>query len=227
MNFELTDDQTLIRNSLSRYLREQHGFEARSKLLAVNGHEALWQAFAQELGILGAPFPVETGGFGGGAVEVMVVMEALGEALVVSPYLETVVLAGSLLRQAGGAKALQLMGEIAAGDQFHPVCGEAANAKLWPLQVGQDRHRPAQRRFKAAHRRDQILLRSIVAVAHVHPKGIGAGFIQGADLFGRAGSWPQRCQNTNMAGAGWAMAGHDIFSLSVLACWHWLGTPPI
>lgn len=116
MNFELNDDQTQIRNSLSRYLRAQHDFEARGKLLAGNGGQALWQAFAQELGILGAPFPEDVGGFGGGPVEVMVVMEALGEALVVSPYLETVVLAGSVLRQAGGALANGVMRAIAAGE---------------------------------------------------------------------------------------------------------------
>lgn len=126
MNFELNDDQTLIRNSLTRYLREQHDFAARTRLLAGNGSQALWQAFASELGILGAPFPESAGGFGGGPVEVMVVMEALGEALVVSPYLETVVLAGSVLRQARGERAGDLMQAIAAGEaQVAVAFGEA------------------------------------------------------------------------------------------------------
>jgi alkylation response protein AidB-like acyl-CoA dehydrogenase len=126
MNFELTDEQAMIRDSLTRYLRERHDFETRGKLLAADGGRALWQALAGELGLLGATFPQAVGGFGGGAVEAMVVMEALGGALVVSPYLETVVLAGSLLRHAGGDKASALMAGIVGGNTLVAVgVGEA------------------------------------------------------------------------------------------------------
>src|SRR3546814_111739 len=61
----------------------------------------MWKAFAQELGILGAPFGEEHGGLGGGAVENMIVMEALGTALVVEPYLSTVVIGGGFARELG------------------------------------------------------------------------------------------------------------------------------
>lgn len=125
MNFELTDEQALIRDSLTRYLREHHDFDARRAGLAGNG-ATLWRTLADDLGVLGASFPAEAGGFGGGAVETMIIMEALGEALAVTPYLETVVLAGSLLRQAGGDRAIELMGMIATGEARVAVAlGEA------------------------------------------------------------------------------------------------------
>ena len=63
----------------------------------------MWAAFA-EMGLLGVPFPEEHGGFGGTAVDVMLVMEAMGEALVVEPYWVNVGLAGRLLARAGSAE---------------------------------------------------------------------------------------------------------------------------
>ena len=78
--------------------------------------EDLWRQYA-ELGLLGVPFAEEDGGFGGGAVETMLIMEAFGRALALEPYLATVVLAGGLLRR--GASAEQraaLVPPIASGD---------------------------------------------------------------------------------------------------------------
>jgi alkylation response protein AidB-like acyl-CoA dehydrogenase len=116
MDFEPTEEQSLLRDTLTRYLRERYDFDARRAVLAAGDDDGLWRALADDLGVLGAPFPVETGGLGGGAVETMLVMEALGEALAVTPYLETVVLAGSLLRQAGNDRARELLAAIAAGE---------------------------------------------------------------------------------------------------------------
>jgi len=65
--------------------------------------EELWRQYA-ELGLLGVPFAEEDGGFGGGAVETMLIMEAFGRALAVEPYLATVVLAGGLVRRAASAE---------------------------------------------------------------------------------------------------------------------------
>ena len=71
----------------------------------------IWRAFADELGILGAALPEDVGGIGGGPVELMVITEALGHALVVEPYVDTVVVAGGLLRRAGGEQAACAAGE--------------------------------------------------------------------------------------------------------------------
>lgn len=75
----------------------------------------IWRTFGDELGILGATLPEAVGGLGGGSVEVMVIAEALGYALVVEPYVDTVVVAGGLLRRAGTARA-----DAARGDRRRP-----------------------------------------------------------------------------------------------------------
>src|SRR2546422_463976 len=74
-----------------------------------------WREFA-ELGLLRVPFSEAEGGFGGGGVEMMTVMEALGRGLLVEPYLATVVLAGGVLRRAGTPpQTAQRIGEIISG----------------------------------------------------------------------------------------------------------------
>ena len=76
----------------------------------------LWGQYA-ELGLLGLPFAEEHGGFGGGAVETMIVMEAFGRALALEPYLATVILGGGFLRHgASEAQRAELIPRIAAGE---------------------------------------------------------------------------------------------------------------
>ena len=99
MDFDFTEEQTLLRDSLQSFLRDRYDFDTRQKAMNAAGgwRPETWSAFANELGILGAPLPEDAGGLGGGPVETMVVMEELGQALVIEPYLETVVIAGGLL----------------------------------------------------------------------------------------------------------------------------------
>jgi alkylation response protein AidB-like acyl-CoA dehydrogenase len=117
MDFNLTDEQTMLRDTVQRYLADTYDFDTRMK--AVNGgagwNPAVWTAFAEELGILGAPFSEAHGGLGGGAVENMLVMEEVGRALVLEPYLSTVVAAGGALKATGGALADAVIPEIIAG----------------------------------------------------------------------------------------------------------------
>lgn len=104
MDFDLTDEQRLLKDSIERVLAERYDFEARKRYAAgpTGWSPELWAQYA-ELGILGMPFAEEHGGSGGGAVETMIVMEAFGRALVLEPYLATVVLAGGLLQHGGSA----------------------------------------------------------------------------------------------------------------------------
>ncbi|WP_188054208.1 acyl-CoA dehydrogenase family protein [Sphingosinithalassobacter sp. CS137] len=116
MDFGLSDEQAILKEMLERYLRDSYSFETRGKRLRAGGADAaLWRDFAETLGILAAPLPERVGGMGGGPVEAMVVMEALGEALVFAPYLETVVISGGLLSGVGGETADALLARIAAG----------------------------------------------------------------------------------------------------------------
>src|SRR5580704_8502086 len=118
MNFSFTEEQTLLRDSLASYLADHYAFEQRRAAIrsAAGWRPEVWKAFAEELGILGASFPEEAGGLGGGATETMVIMEELGKALVVEPYLATVVIAGGFLNRSGHPGAAELIGRIVAGE---------------------------------------------------------------------------------------------------------------
>lgn len=101
MDFDLSDEQRLLKDSITAMLTDRYTFEARkSAVAAPNGFSAeTWQQFA-DLGLLGVPFEEDHGGVGGGAVETMIVMDAFGHALVVEPYVASVVLAGGAIRHA-------------------------------------------------------------------------------------------------------------------------------
>ncbi len=118
MDFALTEEQELLRHSVQRLFVDHYAFEARKRYGQEPGGygRAQWARYA-ELGLLGLPFAEEYGGSAGGPVETMIVMEEIGRALALEPYLATVVLAGGLLRL-GGSKALcaDLVPKIAAGD---------------------------------------------------------------------------------------------------------------
>ena len=116
MDFEYTEEQRLLRESLDRLMGDSYGFDKRRGYLAEpDGFStAMWGQYA-ELGLLGLPFAEEQGGFGGGGVETMVVMEALGRVIALEPYLATVVLAGTALRLAGGAAQQEAIAPQIAG----------------------------------------------------------------------------------------------------------------
>jgi alkylation response protein AidB-like acyl-CoA dehydrogenase len=94
MNFDYNEEQQLLADSVRRFLQKDYDFEARRKILATKEgwSEDVWSTFA-EMGLTGLPLSTDYGGFGGGAVDLMSVMEAFGEALVVEPYLPTILAA--------------------------------------------------------------------------------------------------------------------------------------
>ena len=102
MNFEYSDEQQQLADSLRKYLAQAYGFEQRKAILqsAAGSSAQAWATFA-EMGLTAIALPEADGGFGGGAVELMPVMEACGEALVVEPLLDHVGLAARLLARAG------------------------------------------------------------------------------------------------------------------------------
>src|SRR4051794_37173298 len=118
MDFDLSGEQRMLQDSVARLLAEQCGFVQRGAMLdgSREATAALWRQFA-ELGLLGLPFAEGDGGFGGGAVDTALVMEALGRALAPIPYFSTVVLCGGLLRAAASpAQRAALVPAIAAGE---------------------------------------------------------------------------------------------------------------
>ena len=114
MNFDLSDEQVLLRESVAGYLARNYSFDARRAAARDAGWRPdIWQSFAQELGLFGAALPEDVGGFGGGPVETMVISEEFGRALVLEPYLESVVMGAALLRAC--PDAADLLGSIIDG----------------------------------------------------------------------------------------------------------------
>ncbi|HYY60766.1 MAG TPA: acyl-CoA dehydrogenase family protein, partial [Burkholderiales bacterium] len=102
MNFDYNEEQQLLADSVRRYLAKSYDFEARKKIVAGEGWSTdAWSQFAQ-MGLMGLPVGADHGGFGGGAVDLLGVMEAFGDALVVEPYVP-LVLAARLVERSGSA----------------------------------------------------------------------------------------------------------------------------
>ena len=120
MDFDFSDDQRLLRDSVERLIAERYSFEQRKQIAAEpdGWSRAVWAQFA-ELGLLGLPFEELHGGFAGGPVETMIVMEAFGRGLVLEPYFATVLLGGGLVRHGGDAtQRAEVLAAIAAGKRL-------------------------------------------------------------------------------------------------------------
>lgn len=119
MNFDYSEEQTLLKDSVSKFIQNDYSYETRKKHSAMDGgfDAATWQTFA-ELGWLCVPFSEEDGGIGGGAVETMIMMEEFGKGLVVEPYVSTVLVAGAAVAKAGSAEQkAEILGGIIEGSR--------------------------------------------------------------------------------------------------------------
>lgn len=118
MDFKLNDDRRMLAETLDRFLRDNYPIDKRHEFAASEAgwSREMWQQFA-DLGVIGALFTEDAGGFGGEGEDIMVVFEALGRALVVEPFLPTL-LAGSLLVDVMGAEASSHIEEIIAGQKI-------------------------------------------------------------------------------------------------------------
>jgi alkylation response protein AidB-like acyl-CoA dehydrogenase len=118
MNFNLSEEQTLIRDSIARFVADNYGFDKRNEYVASEHgfSNENWQQFA-ELGWLSLPFAEEHGGFGGNAVDTMIIMQEFGQGLVAEPYLPTVMLFGALVQAGAPANiAAEVIPAIIAGE---------------------------------------------------------------------------------------------------------------
>ena len=130
MNFAFDEEQTLLRDSVRRFVDQAYGFEQRRRLVEHEGGFSAkhWARFAQ-LGWLGAGLPEEAGGFGGSAIETALIAEQLGRGLVVEPFVPVAVLAAQALLHAGGSNAV--LGALVDGAcRVVPALNDAADAPL-------------------------------------------------------------------------------------------------
>lgn len=116
MNFDLSEEQRLLADSVQRFVAQDYSFEARKRITASREgwSPVAWKGFA-DLGLLGLPIPTEHGGFGGGATDLMSVMESFGEALVVEPYLSTLLCARLIGRVGSEDMRARLLPSVADG----------------------------------------------------------------------------------------------------------------
>jgi pimeloyl-CoA dehydrogenase small subunit len=118
MDFSFTEEQTLLRNSVSKFLAGNYDFETFKKVSRSDAgwSPANWKTFA-ELGLMAAPLPEAFGGLGGGPVDTMIVMEEFGKALVVEPFAQTVVVGGGFVNHGGNdAQKEEWLARIAGGE---------------------------------------------------------------------------------------------------------------
>ncbi|MBV1872103.1 MAG: acyl-CoA dehydrogenase family protein [Gammaproteobacteria bacterium] len=138
MDFSYSDEQKLIKEQIEKFVQNDYSFETRNKILATDEgfDRAVWKQFA-ELGWLGVSFSEEDGGFGGGAIETSVVMEAFGGGMVVEPYLSTVVLSGNALALAGSSEQkAELLSGIIGGELLMSVAYAEAKSGYNLANVG-------------------------------------------------------------------------------------------
>jgi alkylation response protein AidB-like acyl-CoA dehydrogenase len=119
MNLSLSEDQLMLKDSVARFVRDHCGVEVHRRLRDSGRYHApdIWRQMA-ELGWLGLPFAEEDGGYGGGAAEVMVLMEELGRGLVVQPYVATVLTCGRLLARCEATVRQRYLPGLMAGERL-------------------------------------------------------------------------------------------------------------
>lgn len=117
MDFDFSDEQRMLKDSVEQLIKDRYSFEQRKNYLKEDGgfSREMWEQYA-DMGLLGLPFAEKFGGVGGGPVETMIVMEALGRGLALEPYLATVVMAGGLVNLGGNdAQRAAILPKIADG----------------------------------------------------------------------------------------------------------------
>lgn len=130
MSFTFTDDQRQLADSIERYLADKYGFEQRNRIRKGEGgwSRQVWKDFA-ELGWLAFPIAEEHGGLGGSTVDLALMMEAFGKALVVEPFIATIVLGAEIVARADPERAAEILPQVAAGEHLLAFAHSEPNSR--------------------------------------------------------------------------------------------------
>jgi alkylation response protein AidB-like acyl-CoA dehydrogenase len=118
MDLSFTEVQTMLIDSVEKFITNEYSFERRQQYAASDtGYSAdVWATFA-DLGWTAVPFSEDDGGFDGGPVELVVMMQQFGRGLIVEPYLANIVLAGGVLRRvASASQKTKLLQPLISGE---------------------------------------------------------------------------------------------------------------
>jgi pimeloyl-CoA dehydrogenase small subunit len=183
MDFDLTEDQLLLTQTLDRLLADHYDFERRKSYAssALGWSREQWQRYA-EMGLLGLPFAEADGGLGGGAIETMLIMEAFGRSLVLEPYLATVLLGGGLLQECARAEQrAELIPSIIAGERLLAFAHAESRSRYHLFDVDTRARRDGSGWIIDGHKRhvlhgdcaDQLLISARIAGERRDRSGIG------------------------------------------------------
>ncbi|UPK20521.1 acyl-CoA dehydrogenase family protein [Bradyrhizobium sp. 131] len=189
MNFDLSDEQRLLMDSVERLMLETYGFDDRRRYRSENPYfsEAMWKRYA-EMGLLALPFSEEHGGYGGGAIETMIVMEAFGKALILEPYFATVVLGGGILRHgASDARKAKIIPAVAEGRTKLAFAYAEPQSRYDVFDVETTAKKVGHQHLGAEHRRDRLVTKraqNVISLRFLSPARVEAagGDPRGKDL---------------------------------------------
>jgi pimeloyl-CoA dehydrogenase small subunit len=131
MDFDFTEEQRMLKDSVDRLVAERYSFEQRNTYLAsADGwSREMWNTYA-DMGLLALPFATSDGGLGGGSVDTMIVMEAIGRGLVLEPYFASIILAGGCLRiGANESQRAHLIPALASGESLMSLAHSESQAR--------------------------------------------------------------------------------------------------
>ena len=102
MDFLISDEQKQLQDLIHQFIQKDYPFDVREKLVKTEEgfSKDFWKTFSQ-FGLLAMPFSEEDGGFNGGPVDIMIILEAFGTGLIVEPYIPNIVLSGNLVSKLG------------------------------------------------------------------------------------------------------------------------------
>ena len=196
MDFSISEEQSMLADSVSRFIEQDYDFERRMSIAEDDGwfSDEVWQSFA-ELGITAALFSEEDGGLGGGAVELMLIMEQLGRGLVVEPFVANVVLAGGVLKRAGSTEQKEeLLAGIIAGTSQAALAFAEPQGRFDAADIATTATVEVRR---SGHRRmtpSRTAIRKPVRRAEADAGPAGAGGARTGGRKGRTGGQgPRRC----------------------------------
>ena len=129
MNLDYNEEQIMLREQIQKFCESEYDFYKREEVIKSDKHfdAEVWKLFADQ-GWLSMPFSEESGGLGFGPIELSILFEEFGKALVIEPYLATVVLSGTLLDKSTYAEKIDLIAKISSGD-MHISLGYAEAEK--------------------------------------------------------------------------------------------------
>jgi alkylation response protein AidB-like acyl-CoA dehydrogenase len=137
VNFDLSEDETMLKAVAERYVADRYDHDRRSRYLAeTNGFCADNWRLLGELGLIATAFSLEAGGLGASPTDIAIIFEALGRGLVVEPLLDSAILAGGLFeRIAPDAVKAEWLGDLVTGARRIAVAHAEIAARHNPLRV--------------------------------------------------------------------------------------------